>query len=212
MDNFTAITYSVSNISDISEFLPLFAWLLYAGDRKPYNILGYFFLVSAFIKLFTLITAEFFINNMPAFHFLAAIEIIMLFCFYSLLTFGKVSYPGIILLLILNAVNTLFIQDIFTFNSLAWTINMMVLIGMGLLYLFRLYKNEDDYTPLERRPDFIITSGWLIYASGSLFTYLLGTSILSGEPQGFFHNAWIIQCIANLSKNIILSYGLWLLR
>jgi len=85
-------------------------------------------------------------------------------------------------------------------------------MGMGLLYLFRLYKNDEDYTPLENRPDFIVTVGWLIYASGSLFTYLMGTEILSGKPEGFFYNAWIFQSVSNLSKNIIVSYGLWLMR
>lgn len=150
------------------------------------------------------------IHNMPAFHILAFWEIVMLFVYYSKLVFKKVYIAGIAILLLLNA-GSLFFQALDTFNSYAWAINIMILIIMGILYLFKLY-NTEDYTPLEMRPDFIINSGWLIYASGSLFAYLMGTEILSGEPEGFFHNAWIFQCVSNLSKNIIVSYGLWLAK
>lgn len=212
MDNLTAISYFTSTASDLSEFIPLFTWIMLIREAKPYTLLGVYFLISAFIKLFTLITAELYINNMPAFHVLACVEIMMLFSFFSMITYKKISVRWLALLFIINAGNTLFFQSIFTFNSIAWTINMLALIILGLLYLYRLYKTDEDYAPLEKRPDFIITAGFLIYASGSLFTYLMGTSILSGEPEGFFHNAWIIQSVSNISKNVIVSYGLWLMR
>ncbi len=175
-------------------------------------ILGVFFLISSVLKLFTLITAEFYIRNMPVFHLLAAVEIVFVFCFYSELMFKRIYLWVAVALLLMNVVNTIFIQDVFTFNSIAWTLDMMILITIGMLYLFQLYKQDEDYTPLEKRPDFIITAGWLIYASGSLFTYLMGTSILSGRAEGFFHNAWIFQCVSNLAKNAIISYGLWKVR
>jgi hypothetical protein len=212
MDRFTTIVFSISSLSDLSEFLPLFAWLLYGRREMPYFVLGIFFFLSSFIKLATLVTAELSIHNMPAYHVLACIEIVMFFCFYSNLFFNKVKWWGVIILCMLNAANTIFLQDITTFNSIAWTVNMIVLLGLGLTYLFQIYKRENDYTPLEKRPDFIITAGLLIYASGSLFTYLMGTEILSGKPQGFFHNAWLFHCIANISKNFIVSYGLWLTK
>jgi hypothetical protein len=98
------------------------------------------------------------------------------------------------------------------FNSYAWALNMGVIMVMGIIYLFRLYNNENDRSPLEQRPDFLINAGWLIYASGSLFTYLLGIEILSGKAAGFFHNAWIFTCISNIFKNILITYGLWRAR
>jgi hypothetical protein len=212
MDRFTTLIFSISSISDLSEFIPLFVWVLYSKRGMPYSILGIFFFFSSIIKLVTLVTAEMTIYNMPAFHILACLEISMLFCFYSFLTYQRINFWGVGVLLLINVFNTLYLQPVTAFNSIAWTINMMVLIVMGLAYLFRLYKNEDDYTPLEKRPDFIITTGFLIYASGSLFTYLMGTEILSGKPEGFFNNAWIFQSVSNICKNAIVSYGLWLTR
>jgi hypothetical protein len=126
--------------------------------------------------------------------------------------FNKVYVLGAVLLFLLNAVNSIFIQSIFTFNSWAWSMNMVVLMIIGITYLFKLYNNENDDSPLELRPNFIITAGWLIYASGSLFTYLLGIPILSGKAAGFFHNAWTFQCVSNLFKNVLISYGLWRAR
>jgi len=64
--------------------------------------------------------------------------------------------------------------------------------------------------PLQKRPDFIIMSGWLLYASGSLFTYLMASKILSGYAEGFFKNAWFFQSASNILKDIIISYGFWL--
>ncbi|MCZ4245108.1 hypothetical protein [Pedobacter punctiformis] len=178
----------------------------------PYTLMGIFFMISAPLKLFTLITAELYINNMPVFHLLAFVEISMVYCFYCYLIQQRINYWGILVLLVFNGLNTLFIQSIYGFNSLAWTLNMILLIVMGLMYFFRLYKDDEDYTPLEQRPTFIIAAAWLIYASGSLFTYLMGTEILSGKPEGFFNNAWVFQSISNISKNLIISYGLWLTK
>lgn len=212
MDLFTTITFFISASSDISETLAFVVWLVFARKKKAYSLLGAFLGVSAMLKMLTLISAKLNVHNMPLYHLLAVTEVVLVYCFYSRLVFKKILLPGAALLLLFNVINSIFIQSIFTFNSLAWSINMVVLIIMGISYLFKLYNNENDDSPLEERPNFIITAGWLIYASGSLFTYLLGTSILSGKAAGFFHNAWIFQCMSNLFKNVLISYGLWRAR
>ncbi|WP_316802947.1 hypothetical protein [Pedobacter nototheniae] len=151
-------------------------------------------------------------NSMPVYHLLAFIEISMVYCFYSYLIHQRINYWAIVVLFIFNSINSAFIQNIYIFNSVAWTLNMLLLIVMGLLYFYKLYQDDEDYTPLERRPAFIIAAAWLFYASGSLFTYLMGTEILSGKPEGFFNNAWVFQSVSNILKNIIISYGLLLTR
>jgi len=109
----------------------------------------------------------------------------------------------------LNVGISLFLQPVSTFNSIGWTLDMLVLLTIGILYLFHLYNDESDQSPLEQRPVFMITTAWLLYAAGSLFTYLMGTSILSGKAEGFFHNAWLFQCVSNLFKNLLIAYALW---
>jgi len=149
------------------------------------------------------------IHNIPAYHVLALTEVIMVYCFYSRLAFRKVYLQGVLLLAALNVGISLFLQPVSTFNSIGWTLDMLVLLTIGILYLFHLYNDESDQSPLEQRPVFMITTAWLLYAAGSLFTYLMGTSILSGKAEGFFHNAWLFQCVSNLFKNLLIAYALW---
>lgn len=212
MANIKDIVFNISSISDVSEILPLTLWFFIAAKNKPFRYLGAFFTISFLLKMYSLVTAIFWINNMPAFHLLALLEITLVYCFYSALMIGRIYFPVLAVLILANVANTVFIQSVFTFNSLAWTFNTMVLIALGLAYFHRIYNDENDYTPLITRPAFIITAGWLIYASGSLFTYLMGTQILSGKPEGFFKNAWVFQCISNIAKNVIIAYGLWLTK
>lgn len=212
MANFKDFSYALSDLSDISEILPFIIWLLFAKKKMPFIILGVFFAVSGAIKIFTLVTAEVVINNMPAYHLLAFVEIMAFYCFYSVLIFKRVNPIIITVIFLLYAANTYYIQSLFTFNSLAWVANVFLILVTGLLYFFKIYKSEDYAISLEKRPDFIITTGWLIYASGSLFPYLLVTDIITGKPQGFFNNGWIYQNISNFLKNIIICYGLLLTK
>jgi hypothetical protein len=191
---------------------PAIVWFIFVRKNSIYRILGVFFTVSAVLKISTIITAKTGVHNMPLYHLLALTEVMMVSCFYTRLMSGKINRQAALLLMVINLFSSLFIQKPSEFNSLAWTLNMMVIIGLGITYLFRMYNDDQDVSPLEKRPDFMITAGWLLYAAGSLFTYLLGTSILSGKAEGFFHNAWIFQCVSNLIKNCLISYGLWRAR
>jgi len=212
MDLLTTISFIVSEISDLSETLPLVIWLVFARKKKQFNILGIFLTVSAALKVLSVVTAKMNIHNMPLYHLLAVTEVVIVYCFYSRMMFNKVYVWGAVFLFFLNFYNSLFVQHLSAFNSISWAEDMIVLLIMGIVYLFRLYNDESNYTPLEERPDFIINAGFLIYAGGSLFTYLMGTSILSGKASGFFHNAWFFMCVANIIKNILISYGLWRAR
>jgi hypothetical protein len=174
--------------------------------------LGVFFCLLYEIKGYTLVTAELHRNNMPVYHLLAFVEIAAVYSFYCQLIYNKIFKLGIIALLAFHLADSCFNEKIHTFNSLAWTIDMMVIILLGMLYFFKIYNNDGDLTPLEKRPDFIIMIGWLIYAAGSLFTYLMGTKILSGYAEGFFKNGWFFQTISNITKDIMVAYGFWLTR
>ncbi|SHM94290.1 hypothetical protein [Mucilaginibacter sp. OK098] len=212
MDLFTTITFIVSETSDLSETVPMTAWLIFTRKKEHYRILGVFLVTSAILKLASVITAKMGHNNMLLYHFIGINEIIIVYCFYSRLIFKRVYVWGALLLLASNVYCLTRLKHLLDFNSYAWALNMGFIMIMGITYLFRLYNNENDRSPLEQRPDFIINAGWLIYAAGSLFTYLLGTEILSGKAEGFFHNAWIFMCISNIFKNILITYGLWRAR
>ncbi|MCD8739833.1 hypothetical protein LT679_04400 [Mucilaginibacter roseus] len=144
---------------------------------------------------------------MPAYHVLAYLEAAFLWVYYNQLADKKVPYAGLLVLLLLYSANV-YLQDInYTFNSNTWTCTVMLIMLLGIGHFRNIYHSEIT-VPLVRQPEFFITAGWLIYAGGSLFSYLMGTDILSGTPDGFFTNAWIFQCFANIIKNGLIAYGL----
>ncbi len=194
----------------MSEIVPFLFWLRFGSRNGPYKILGLFFLLSGFVKLLTYFTAQMGIYNMPAYHLLAFLEVAAVYIFYRMLANQKPNIWFIAAVFLVYCANTLIQNVVHTFNSNTWTLTSLIILYTGLAYFYRLYEFDVDDTPLEKRSDFIITAAWLIYASGSLFTYIMGTDILSGQPTGFFKNAWIFQCVSNIIKNVLISYGFYL--
>ena len=212
MPSFRDVVFTISSISDVSEILPAIAWISVGKKRLPYALLGIFVIISFLIKTYTLVTAELHVNNMPAYHLLALVEMLAVYAFCCMLISGRIYKRGIVLLIVFNLGNTLFIQDVSEFNSVAWTVDMLLIIMIGFTYIFKLYQDDEDYTPLDKRPDFMITIAWLLYASGSFFPYLMSSEILTGYADGFFKHGWVFQTASTIMRNIILSYGFWLTR
>jgi len=120
-------------------------------------------------------------------------------------------YGLISAIVLLNLMNSLFLQTIDKFNSNAWSINTIVLIGVALYYLFELFSQQETLE-FEKSPTIIIISGLLIYFSGSLFLYIVSSKVLSKEAQGFFFNAWLIRSGSDIIKSIFLTLGLWMAK
>ncbi|HLZ16856.1 MAG TPA: hypothetical protein VKQ08_07440 [Cyclobacteriaceae bacterium] len=209
--SFKEINILVSNISETSELFP-FCLAFFLVKKPPYNLLGWFFFISAPIKILSMVTAMYVMNNMVLFHVLAVVEVVLLYLFYDRIIFNRPpNWYLVALLILVNLLNSLFNENIFQFNSIGWSINIIILLSLGLKYFHKIYQGLET-TQFERSPLFIINTGLLVYFTGSLFTYILGSKILSKDSQDFFNNAWVIQSFSNISKNLIVGYGLWLAK
>jgi len=200
---------TVSTLSDLSDALPLMAILLSKSAQS--KILGAYFLFSFCIKLTTIVLIFFFqaSNTHVFYHLLAPVEFTCIFLYYTKLLNWSSQKQCIVItiVLLLNILNSMLLQSTRTFNSHPWSIHTFLLLLLSFRYLYLLYLSAQDIR-LEIHPGFIINAGFLLYFSGSLFTYLLGFSILSQDPIGFFANGWIIQAVANILKNVLVSYGI----
>lgn len=205
----------VGRFSEFSELIPLFIWFLkkrQLGQLNEYALLGNFFLLSSLLRISTNIPAILGVNNMPMYHILAMVELIFIFLIYDNMMFkDKSKINWLWVLLIFNLTDTLFLEGIYSFNSISWSVNTVLYIFLGLYYYYYLYKHFDGFQ-IEKYPYFYINAGFLLYAAGSLFTYLFAWKILSKPANDFFHSGWIIHSIANTAKNMIVGYGLWLIR
>ncbi len=150
-------------------------------------------------------------NTLPFYHILAVFEFTALLFYFKQIIPINNHLTKLILLVVIafNVVNSALFQSLNEFNSYAWGVNTLALMVLAFLYLYKLYSRIEDIA-IESHSGFIINAGFLFYFGGSLFTYLLGWYILSQEPSGLFANGWIIQAVANLCKNGIITYGITL--
>lgn len=204
----------LSYISDLADWFPLIVYMtLDQQKRRSYHLLGAYLFINSILKTSTFIILNVvLVNTLPVYHVLALSEFFFLFLFFSqALGWQKWKWLVVFVIISLNIGNTIFLQPVHEFNSYSWAANSLVLVAMGLLVLYRIYVDMEDVS-LHHYPLFIITSAVLIYLAGSLFTYILGSDILSKEAKSVFHNAWIIRSISDIVKSILLLAGLWVLK
>lgn len=205
---------TLSHISDLSDWLPFIVWIfLPETKRNQYKLLGAYFFVLGFFKtttlLLLLVKGQY--NTMPFYHAMAIGEVSLLYLFLTKGIFksSKVQYLILASICSFNLINAIYFQNYDEFNSNAWALNTILLIGFGLYTLILLF-NKFESIELEKSDEFIVIAGLLLYFSGSLFLYIVSSEVLSKEANGLFHNAWIIRSAADIIKSIILTYGLWL--
>jgi hypothetical protein len=204
----------LSYVSDLTDWLPLMIYFSLDKKRKIlYRFLGAYLLINSILKTSTFVILNIrTVNTLPFYHLLSVFEFVFLFLFFSqTLQLQRGKWLLLFGIALLNIANTMFYQTIYEFNSYSWAGNSMILVSMGLFVLYKIYLNIEDIA-LNQYPLFIINSGLLIYLSGSLFTYILGSDILSQEAKDFFHNAWIIKSISDIIKSALLTVGLWVAK
>src|SRR5689334_15031618 len=124
-----AFAISVSVVSEIGELIPLMIYLRCALNQQPYKILGYYFMLSAPIKLFTTITMLNHTYNLWVYHLLVIVEAVFLYSFYMRIIYNSKPRAWVIAVMVMvNALNTLFVESIDQFNSLAWTFSILFLL------------------------------------------------------------------------------------
>jgi hypothetical protein len=207
---------TLSHISDIADWFPFVVFaLLPKIKRKEYELMGAYLLLNGALKTYTLvlIAIQGPVNTMLIYHIMAPLEVMLLYSYMaSAHRFQPITNGGILIFIVIgNVTNTLFFQPVNEFNSTAWTVNTLLLIGLALYSLFQLFSQVDTLE-LEKSPAFIVLTALLIYFSGSLFLYIVSSKVLSREAQGFFHNAWLIHSVSDIFKSVLLTYGLWLAR
>ncbi len=200
----------LSHIADFSDGIPLIVFLLLPmSKREELGVIGLYFFCNFLLKVATFFLATDQRNTIPFYHLLAIIEFALLFMYFTQLKKISINikWSLLVFVIILNLTNTFFLQTINEFNSFSWTINTLLLIVIGIYCLYHAFKVEEV-----RFFEFVILSGFLIYLSGSLFTYILGSRILARELGDFFSNGWIVYSFSSISKDIIISIGLWMAR
>lgn len=90
-------------------------------------------------------------------------------------------------------------------QSLYYSVNNVFYLILTLFVFYEMFIKEDILF-IEKSALFWYNTGFLIYFSGGLFSYLMGDEILSSSLSWVFHN------ISNIIKNVFLAIGLYVIH
>jgi hypothetical protein len=145
-------------------------------------------------------------NNLPLLHLYTLVEFILFALVYREIglfnRWRKGFFPafffGVICLVILNS---LFLQEITSYNSYAKTLVQVCLIGFALAYLFEFREKTTEIAGFS-----YVNSAVLLYYSASVFVFMFGNILLGNKYNGTF---WLINSILNLVFQILNLIGVW---
>ena len=192
-------------LSQTTVVIPIIAGVTFFKKiNKPFKILFWFFVISAFFEIQTNICAKIFHNNMPGLH---------LFSFIEMLTFSSVYYYHFIekkiltLLIFINAIIFIlvafanaFVYDGLCFpNTISRSYSSVSLTCYSLIYFYYLFKKDFQYYSWQY-PMFWTSIGVLLYFGLNLFyfmllNYLIKNATFTGYVSTYTHAA--INIIAN---------------
>lgn len=176
------------------------------------RLIFYLSIASFFSDIISLILSKYDLNNLWIIQIWGLTQGILLFLFFS--TVIDISIKRIraflVLFIIYYVINSIFIEGLNQYNSLAMSIEAIIMIVLCFIYFHKLYTDEVGVF-LERIPVFWVVIGILFYFSGALFSFLLSSDILSKAPDRFY-NSWIFHNSVNIIKNILFAIGLWKVR
>ncbi|MDH7446206.1 hypothetical protein [Aquimarina sp. 2201CG14-23] len=151
------------------------------------------------------------INNLPVYHFYAIIEFLLIINIYRAVlskTFSKQFFIVLgISFTVFSVVNTLFFQNLNTFNSNATTLLGVVVIFLALSYFYTLLK-EVKYSALETNPMFWINAGFLIYFSSNLILFFINNNMFKGSTEASYL-VWGLHAIVNIVLMLFYTFAIW---
>jgi hypothetical protein len=137
----------------------------------------YYLLGSGCINLIAILLANRGIINLPLLHLLTLVELYFLLKFYSTLFEGNttviIKYTSVITILA-SLANSIWLQNIYKFNSYARALVAISIILLSLLYFIKVPENKK--VPAE----LVIVYGLLLYYAGSFFLFLFSNYLKSG--------------------------------
>ncbi len=200
-------------------FIPLLIvtiYSLYVYRKLPttLRIFTWFIFFSAGIELGSRLFWLQSMNNMPFLHLYVAGGFCFLAFFYQDLLRGfinpKIIWTVVIVFLILTITNSLFFQDIYTFNSYGLTLESILIIIFSLSsYIIMLNdivkKNRVNLTKSLNW----INSGLFIYYSSSLLIFYFGGIIIDLFSKESNLYSWVLHSFFSMIMYCCFFVGLW---
>ncbi len=148
-------------------------------------------------------------NNLPLFHLFTFIEFIAISVMYYLIFKSSRTLRTLVVILsisflLFSIINLFKWEDIYVFNSNQRFAEFIVLLTYFLLF-FRIALKGTFNLPLVQHPYFILTLGYFIYFTGTIFLFLNANNFIALDIV----NYWMIHAILSIFLNVIYFIVLW---
>lgn len=180
-------------------------------ELKPF---AWFLLLSGVIQAVSAILWFNNKNNLPLLHIYVAGGFTFLCLFYQQVLSGFVDRRIIIGImigfLIFSAINSLFIQTLFTFNSYALTVESILIIILSLSTWLLTMNNvvKRERTELSKSLNWINSALFLYYLSSMLIFYF-GNIITKLSTTSQVQYTWVLHAFFSMSMYCCFFVALW---
>lgn len=208
-----------SQITIVASHAPILLNVIYAGVcyktlENELKVFSWFIFLSGVVQFASLALWFAGKNNMPLLHFYVAAGFTSLAWFYKTILKGFVNAKIIgcitLLFLLFTGANSLFLQDIYTFNSNALTVES-ILVTVFALFTFIFLLNDI----VKENSGHTITSlnwinyGLFIYYSSCLLLFYSGEIFTRLFSLAINQYTWIYHSFFSVIMYTCFLFGLW---
>jgi hypothetical protein len=196
----------------------LVATILAIYYYKKYDIIlksfSQFILVSAIAQVISLGFFVFKLNNMPILHIYTLIGFVYLAAFYRAILKDYINIRIVwivtILFSLFTILNSLFLQNFFSFNSYALTIQSVLIIIISLFTYIVLFNNIVEKKHITSVSGINwINSGLFIYHSCCLILFFIGDSVIVLLSKEYYIHTWVFHSFLSMLIYCFFIVGLW---
>jgi len=196
-------------------FIPLLISLRY-HKKYPAALknITYYLIVSAASQILSYILWKQHKRNLPILHIYTMVEYLVLISFYSITLKGFLTKKVFAVLAALGLaffiVDTVFIENIYTYNTYARSTEALVFIFLSMCWYIKTVTFTTENIILLNTLKFI-NSAFLIYFSGSVILFSLSNIIRNLSP-GMKLNIWTLHTFFAFILYLLIAIGLWKYR
>ena len=202
-------TYSANLVLVIISINVLLFALKYHELSAPFQRLFYFLILNLVIEISARLFPYAGLNNLPLLHFYTLGEFILLSFFYKSLIvkpafFQRYFWQIVAIGSVLIICNSLFVQSIYGFNTIAKSGVQICLIGYAVIFFYNLME-DSQYSKVKGIR--LINSAVIIYYSGSLFIFMF--SPISFGNEDLYVIFWVFNSLLYIGFHLLIFAGLW---
>lgn len=199
-------------------FIPLlltfgYAIRYFAKLGRELQVFSYFIFFSTLVQLISLFFWSNGWNNMPLLHFYVPLGFMGIAWFYATLLKGflhpRVLWGLALLFLIFSGINSWVIQNVYTFNTYALTVESVLVVILSLS-TFTLHLNQWVKSRKQRVLTSLdwINSGLFIYYASNLLFFYFGDALTRFSPE-IRRLSWFPHSFFSIVMYSCFFVGLW---